>query len=31
MEGFPNGGLLLGTRFKLEELKADSRRVQQQI
>ena len=30
MEGLPNGGLLLGTRFQLEELQADSRRIQQQ-
>lgn len=30
MEGLPNGGLLLGTRFQLEELQADSRRVRKQ-
>ena len=30
MEGLPNGGLLLGTRFQLEELQADSRRIRQQ-
>ena len=30
MEGLPNGGLLLGTRFQLEELQADSRRIRKQ-
>ena len=30
MEGLPNGGLLLGTRFQLEELEADSRRIRKQ-